>query len=109
MTTIELTSALAEAGKRKLNLTSLAVLLHCAETEGVSFTTLARLLGKTSGCISVIADKLQERDLVRRRSIRGGDRRTWTLAVTDHGYGLLHNILSLPHPTPTPTPTTPIV
>jgi DNA-binding MarR family transcriptional regulator len=106
MTTIQLTSALAEAGKRKLNLTSLAVLLHCAETEGVSFSALARLLGKTSGCISVIADKLQERDLVRRRSIRGGDRRTWSLAVTDHGYGLLHNILSLPTQTTTKQTTT---
>jgi len=99
MTTIELTSALAEAGKRKLNLTSLAVLLHCAETECISLSALARLLGKTSGCISLVADKLQERDLVRRRSIRGGDRRTWTLAVTDHGYGLLHNILDLPETT----------
>ena len=108
MTTIELTSALAEAGKRKLNLTSLAVLLHCAETEGVSFSKLAKLLGKTSGCISVIADKLQERDLVRRRSIRGGDRRTWSLAVTDHGYGLLHNILNLPTQTPTKQTTTTI-
>jgi len=45
---------------------------------------------------------------VRRRSIRGGDRRTWSLAVTDHGYGLLHNILNLPTQTTTKQTTTTI-
>lgn len=100
MTNIELASALTKARKRKLNLTSLAVLLHCAETDGVSLSSLARLLGKTSGCISLIAYNLQERDLVRKRS-RQNDRRTWTLAVTDHGIGTLHDILNLPETTKT--------
>jgi DNA-binding MarR family transcriptional regulator len=95
MNTTELTDVLCEAGKRGLGLTSLAVLVHCAEHEGVILTKLAGMLGKSPANLTGIADKLQERDLVRRRSIRG-DRRSWTLELTDHGYGILHNILSLP-------------
>jgi DNA-binding MarR family transcriptional regulator len=94
MNTAELTAILCESGKRGLGLTSLAVLVHCAEHEGVILSKLAGMLGKSKATLTGIADKLQERDLVRRRSIRGGDRRTWTLELTDHGFGVLLNILS---------------
>jgi DNA-binding MarR family transcriptional regulator len=103
MNTLELKRTLAEASKRKLNLSSLSVLLHCAESECSSFTDISKLIGKTSACVSVIAGNLQDRDLVRRRSVIGGDRRTWSLELTDEGYDLLSNILNLPNQT---TPTT---
>ena len=103
MTTSQISSALVEASKRKLNLSSLTVLLHCAEHEGVTFTQMAKMIGRTPACVSAIADQLHERDLVRRRSVIGGDRRTWTLALTDKGFGLLSAILNLPKQTTTPT------
>ena len=95
MNTTELSAALCEASKRGLGMTSLAVLVHCAEHQGVTLTKLAALVGRSAANLTGIADRLQERDLVRRRSIRG-DRRVWTLELTDHGFGILHNILSLP-------------
>lgn len=95
MNTTELADFLIAANKQRIGMTSLAVLVHCAEHDGVTLTKLAALVGRSTANLSGIADKLQERDLVRRRSIRG-DRRVWTLELTDHGFGILHNILSLP-------------
>jgi len=95
MNTAQITEILCAANKRNIGISSLAVLIHCAEHQGVPLTKLAALVGRSAANLSGIADRLQERDLVRQRSIRG-DRRSWTLELTDHGYGLLHNILSLP-------------
>ena len=95
MNPAQITEILCAANKRNIGISSLAVLIHCAETEGVSLTRLARMIGKSTATLTHVADSLQAADLVRRRSIRG-DRRSWTLELTDHGFGVLHNILNLP-------------
>lgn len=92
MNTEHLTAILCESGKRKLGITSLAVLVHCAEHEGITLTKLAAMLGKSTANLTGIADKLQDRLLVRRRSIPG-DRRSWTLKLTPQGFAMLQTIL----------------
>lgn len=95
MNTDELTAVLCRARKHGVGITSLAVLVHCAEHDGVILSRLAEMVGCGPANLTVITQQLQARDLVRRRSILG-DRRSWTVQLTDHGFGILHKILNLP-------------
>jgi len=104
MNTSELTDILANSSKRGVGLTKLMVLLHCAEHPGTKLSALAAMSGRSSANMTGIADALIDKGYAKRRSLRH-DRRVWTLEITDHGFGVLHNILNLPQPITTTTTT----
>ena len=84
---------LARASKRGLGLSTLAALIHIAETPGTKLSTLATILGVSSAAVTGFADRLDDQNLARRRPMPN-DRRAHSLEITDAGRAVLAKILS---------------
>ena len=80
------------AREANMALTHLLVLLQLSLNDRTRLCDMAEVLNISSAAVTQLADRMESLGLVHRCSLRM-DRRAWMLEITDHGFGVLFNIM----------------